>query len=200
MQLEPPVCIRVALYVRFFAVGVWGLSHEGLFLRLRISRNLSSQVSLYKLLTWLISRKRNKSKSGGRWAQAGMRVRAQEPLLLIEIPGTLFSKLIVDARDWWGVLTRVTANTSSGHFDSDIRNKSIWHSRGWCESATIFSENRSNELIFAGKKRMPTKAPASTKPGYCTGGIENSKKITKNLLFLFLNRLADMLGLKLLEL
>ena len=53
--------------------------------------------------------------------------------------------------------------------------------------------------FFTTGKRATTKALESTRSNHCTGEIESSKEVTKSLLFLLSNRLADLLGLKLLN-
>ena len=72
-----------------------------------------------------------------------------------------------------------------------------------CGGATALSGRSSSGLIFAGKRRVLTKATVSMRSGHCDGGIgssDESSKVAKVLLFLLLNRLADPLDVELLEL
>ena len=112
----------------------------------------------------------------------------------------LFSRLIVAAFDRWGVLTKATVSTSSGHFDGGVGSESMCHSGGWYGSTTALGGNSLSDFIFADGRRIPMRAPVSMRSGYCTGKIESSKKVTKSLLFLLSNKLADLLCLELLEL
>ena len=74
------------------------------------------------------------------------------------------------------------------------------HSGGLCGRATALSRSSPSNLIFAGGRKIPTRAPASTRSGHCTGRIENSEEVTKSLLFLLPNGLLDLLGMELLKL
>ena len=81
-----------------------------------------------------------------------------------------------------------------------------WHSGSVRGSVTIIdgsSLSGSSKFIFTCGRKVPTRAPSSTRSGHCDGGIGSSNersKVAKVLLFVLLNRLADPLGLKLLEL
>ena len=70
-------------------------------------------------------------------------------------------------------MTRATACTSSGHFNGGVGSRSTYHSGGWYGGATALSRSSSSDLIFASGKRIPTRAPASTRSGHCTGKIRS---------------------------
>ena len=55
-------------------------------------------------------------------------------------------------------------------------------------------------LFFTKEKIALKRALISTGCGYCAGAIKNFDKVIKSLLFLFLNEMADLLSLELLEL
>ena len=90
-------------------------------------------------------------------------------------------------------------STSSGFFNG-VGSRRTCHSGGLCGGATALSGGSPSNLIFASGRRIPTRAPTSMRSGHCTGGMESSEEITKSLLFLLPNGLADPLGVELLEL
>ena len=84
--------------------------------------------------------------------------------------------------------------------DQNMVNRRLGDSKGALQVRLSLIETAQLSSFFTKRKRAPTRAPASTRSGHCTGGMESSEEVTKSLLFLIPNGLADPLGVELLEL
>ena len=64
-----------------------------------------------------------------------------------------------------------SSKQSCSHSNGRVGSRSMWHSGGWCGSATALTESSFSKPIFTGGKRVPTKALASTRSGHFNGWV-----------------------------
>ena len=100
-------------------------------------------------------------------------------------------------RSSWGLFSRLIVVDA---LDRKMVNRRLGESEDASRVPLSSIETARSSLFFTEEKRVPTRAPASTRSDHCTGGMESSEEVIKRLLFLLLNGLADPLGVELLEL